>query len=60
MLEQELVKRFQQGNDPQAFEELFLTLKNHVYGIAYLILKDYLEAEDIVQDTFLELYVHIK
>jgi len=46
--------------DKKAFEKLVKKLERAVYLIAYSIIPDRDEALDIVQDTFLKLYNHLK
>lgn len=48
-----------QNQDMQAFRTLFSLYKQKVYGTAYLILKDYQLAEDIVQETFLQVFLKL-
>lgn len=47
------------NNDKQAFKVLFNTYKTNVYRTAFLILKDYQYADDVVQDTFMQVYLKI-
>jgi RNA polymerase sigma-70 factor (ECF subfamily) len=42
------------GGDEAAFEAVIRMYSRRVYGIAYAILQDTAEAEDIVQETFLK------
>ncbi|MCX8062138.1 MAG: RNA polymerase sigma factor [Anaerolineales bacterium] len=42
--------------DSDAFESLFHRYKNLVYRVAYLILEDRHEAEDALQEVFLQVY----
>jgi len=42
------------GGDEEAFEAVIRTYSRRVYVVAYAILQDQSEAEDIVQDTFLK------
>jgi RNA polymerase sigma-70 factor (ECF subfamily) len=48
-----------QNNNKNAFKTLFGNYKKKVYGTAFLILKDYQLAEDVVQETFLQVYLKI-
>jgi RNA polymerase sigma factor (sigma-70 family) len=50
-----LVERVLDG-DPSAFEVLIARYKNLVYGIALNHLKDFHDAEDVCQETFLAAY----
>lgn len=54
--DEELVKRHLNG-DEQAFNELVERYSSSIYNLAYRILLDRAEAEDIVQDTFLRAYL---
>lgn len=51
----ELMLRFTQG-DLTAFEELLRKHKNMVINLAYRIIQNYSEAEDIAQEVFLKIY----
>ena len=42
------------GGDDEAFETVIRTYSRRVYVVAYAILQDKSEAEDLVQDTFLK------
>jgi RNA polymerase sigma-70 factor (ECF subfamily) len=44
------------SGDEQAFEELIRTYSRRIYVVAYAIVQDVAEAEDIVQDTFLKVH----
>ncbi|WP_243122260.1 RNA polymerase sigma factor [Clostridium thermarum] len=55
----ELIKAAQ-NKDRDAFRSLFAMYKQKVYGTAYLILKDYQHSEDIVQETFLQVYLKLE
>lgn len=46
------------GGDRNAFILIYNTYRQKVYSTAYFILKDYQHAEDVVQETFLQ--VHLK
>jgi len=54
--DEELVQRHLNG-DEQAFNELVERYSSSIYNLAYRILLDRAEAEDIVQDTFLRAYL---
>lgn len=58
MVDLELIEAVQ-NQDMQAFRTLFSLYKQKVYGTAYLILKDYQLAEDIVQETFLQVFLKL-
>jgi RNA polymerase sigma-70 factor (ECF subfamily) len=53
--DEELMSRLQ-ASDPEALKVLFDRYSRLVLGIAFRALRDYGEAEDAVQDTFLYLY----
>jgi RNA polymerase sigma factor (sigma-70 family) len=44
------------AGDEEAFEALIRLYSRRVYGVAYAIVQDVAEAEDIVQETFLKLH----
>lgn len=52
MLNPECISRAVHG-DSRAFEELFLQTHDKAYSVAYHVLKDEYEAEDIVQDAYI-------
>jgi RNA polymerase sigma-70 factor (ECF subfamily) len=45
-----------QGGDQAAFGKLVERFQRDVYGKAYSILKNHLDADDVVQETFLRVY----
>lgn len=47
-------------NNEFDFDYLVLKLGNDIYRISYIYCKNYADAEDVVQDTFLELFNHQK
>jgi len=51
----ELIARFQQGQ-PRAFEALYERYKDYVYRVAFFITRNRYEAEDAVQETFLDVH----
>jgi RNA polymerase sigma-70 factor (ECF subfamily) len=53
--DEELIKRFQEG-DTDAFTELVLRYKDPLYSYVLRMLKDRVNAEDIVQETFVRVY----
>lgn len=53
------LKRLQAG-DKQAFRELVLRYQNPVYNIAYKILWNREDAEDVLQETFLRIFKKIR
>jgi len=55
----QMVAAAQQG-DAGAFEAIYSTTYNKVYYLALKTLKDEQDALDVVQDTFIEVFSHIK
>lgn len=51
----ELVERFAQG-DSSAFSELVARYRKKVYYVAYQMLGDHLDADEVVQETFVRIY----
>ncbi len=51
----ELVASFVEGND-QAFAELIARFRRRIYGIAFRILGNHLDADEVVQETFVRIY----
>jgi RNA polymerase sigma-70 factor (ECF subfamily) len=49
----DLIRRFQDGQ-PRAFEALYDRFKDYVYRIAFFVTRNSSEAEDAVQETFLD------
>lgn len=54
----ELVKRVQAG-DAQAFDELYQTYYPRAVALAYRFTNDHADAEDVVQETFLQVHKSI-
>ncbi len=50
----ELIRRFQRGQ-PLAFEALYDRFKDYVYRVAFFLTRNSGDAEEVVQDTFLDL-----
>ncbi|MBN2394668.1 MAG: sigma-70 family RNA polymerase sigma factor [Anaerolineae bacterium] len=50
----ELITRFQRGQ-PRAFEALYDRYKDYVYRVAFFVSRNREEAEDAVQETFLDM-----
>jgi RNA polymerase sigma-70 factor (ECF subfamily) len=46
-------------NDDDAFASVFNTYHQKVYKMAWLMLRDHQRAEDVVQETFLQVYTKI-
>ncbi|WP_025028897.1 RNA polymerase sigma factor SigW [Caldalkalibacillus mannanilyticus] len=57
-LEQRLIKQALAG-DRQAFEEIVELYKNKIFQVAYRMLGNRTEAEDIGQETFLRVYANL-
>ncbi len=59
MDESKLVRDMKAG-DRQAFDTLYETYKNTLLRMAYLVSGSMEDAEDIVQETFVKCYLHIR
>lgn len=59
MTEETLVRRMKEG-DRISFDMLYEKYKNMALHTAYLITGDYSYSEDVVQDTFVKVYLHCK
>lgn len=55
----ELVKRFKAGEE-KAFNEIVLNYQDRLFNIAYRMLGNFEETKDVVQDTFVKAYSHLK
>jgi len=53
--EQRLIKACQEG-DSEAFDQLIRTFQDQVFGLAFHLLRDHDEAEDLAQEVFLSCY----
>ena len=58
MRETELVERFAAG-DREAFDALYELYKDQAFRTAWFLAGNRADAEDIVQDTFVKVYVNI-
>ncbi len=47
------------ANEPAAYEALVETFAEPIYRLAYRIVRDPADAEDVLQETFLRVYLHI-
>ena len=56
--ERELVRRAQNG-DSRAFEQLVIHFQKPVYDLAYRIVLNHMDADEVVQNTFLKAYQHL-
>ncbi len=54
----ELVQRSLE-KDENAFKELVTRYQGHVYGLAYSIVGDWAEAQDVAQETFIRAYLNL-
>lgn len=54
MIDSKVISAVMQG-DPQAFEKVYLQTHDKAYSIAYRVLKDDYEAEDIVQEAYIKM-----
>jgi RNA polymerase sigma-70 factor (ECF subfamily) len=52
---QEVVRRFLEG-DRQAFTEIFRRYKKRIYSVAYRMLGNHLDADEVTQETFVRIY----
>ncbi len=59
MSDEILVERVKRG-DYLAFEELVVKYQNRVYGFAYRLTRNRMDAEDTLQEVFLQVYQKIK
>ncbi len=57
--EQALLQRCRQG-DEQAFRELVERYHRLIYTVAYQVLRDRHEAEDLTQEVFVQVYLKLK
>lgn len=58
MIEADYITKAQRG-DKQAFKFIFTNYRQKVYRTAFLVLKDYQYAEDVVQETFMQVYLKL-
>ncbi len=59
MQEQELVKQLQEG-DRNAFDQLYLLYSPQAYRTAYFLTGSRADAEDVVQETFVQVWLFIR
>lgn len=57
--DRELVRRFQDSRDQEAFDALVRRHSSHAYQIAYSFLNNREDAEEVVQDAFVRIYRHL-
>ncbi len=55
----ELIRRIRESADTSAFGQLVKRYQGHVYGLAYSLLRDWAEAQDLTQETFVRAYVNL-
>src|SRR3954468_9311865 len=55
----ELIHRIRESGDTSAFGQLVKRYQGHVYGLAYSLLRDWAEAQDLTQETFVRAYVNL-
>ncbi|HBQ22092.1 MAG: hypothetical protein A2Z91_03660 [Deltaproteobacteria bacterium GWA2_38_16] len=53
-----LVLEFKEGNE-KAFNELFLQFQKPIYGLAMRILANHSDADEVVQKTFMQVYLNL-
>ena len=54
----ELVRMTQSG-DREAYGELIVRYQGHVYGLAYSFINNWIDAQDIAQETFIRAYCNL-
>src|SRR3954471_2713638 len=55
----ELVQRVLHSGDADAYGQLVRRDQGHVYGLAYSLLGDWSEAQDMAQETFIRAYTNL-
>lgn len=55
----ELVAMVRERGDTSAYGELIARYQGHAYGLAYSILGDWAEAQDMAQESFIRAYVNL-
>ena len=55
----ELIRSIRENGDTSAFGQLVKRYQGHVYGLAYSLLRDWAEAQDLTQETFVRAYVNL-
>jgi len=58
-ISQELVERCREG-DLSSFEKLFYLLKDDIYNVAFRVLGNHQDAEDITQETFIRIWLNLR
>ena len=56
--DQKLVRQTKTG-DHEAYKELVARYQGHVYGLAYSLVGNWTDAQDIAQETFIRAYANI-
>jgi RNA polymerase sigma-70 factor (ECF subfamily) len=54
----ELVSQIR-GGDPESYSALVARYQGHVYGLAYSLVNNWADAQDIAQETFIRAYVNL-
>ena len=54
----ELVNQIR-GGDPESYSTLVARYQGHVYGLAYSLVNNWADAQDIAQETFIRAYVNL-
>lgn len=57
--DQQLVRQTRMG-DHEAYKELVARYQGHVYGLAYSLVGNWTDAQDIAQETFIRAYANIE
>ncbi len=58
-VDKDLIKRCQKG-DKAEFRELFEIISQDVYGLAYSILRNHDDVDEVLQESFIRIYRYIK
>ena len=57
--EEKILVRKAQNGDQRAFEQLVISFQKPVYHLAMRIVLNHMDADEVVQDTFLKAYLHL-
>ncbi len=55
----QLVERVRERGDREAYSQLVRRYQGHAYGLAYSLLEDWSEAQDMAQEAFIRAYVNL-
>ncbi len=58
-INRDLIERCKNGDIP-SFEKLFYLLKDDVYNVAFRVLGNHQDAEDITQETFIRIWLNLR